>query len=1042
MFFALNDNSDSGPRHASMHLWLEVFEALGHHQATTDAAELLISPLAGTDGQRLRLSPVADPARSITVCLPSTQRLHDEVWPPFATINATSTSVSEPAGDPLWTAADTRLDVIVSPDADPSSLDAIHEALATMPNGGTVVFSLDATGPASVFVELDEMKQPGDSRRVRAVDAAAAGFPIVGAAINGSGFVEHGITGLEVSPDSAGISWAFRHLTESPRDRSRLALNAQRRTNVQGDRLLDGLIHDLLSPALRRRVVIINTFAVDTPVNGGQRRLRQLAGELARVADVELLVLSQHADVETRRLLAPGLTQIEIPRSAEQKDAEDKIFDLLGEPTDDMTAADLAATTPAWAALLDERLPECDLIVSCHPYLAPTIPVVDGIAFVYDSYNAETSFKRSVLDNDDNGAWLLAATERAERNATQRADLIVACTGADLDEIRRLDDDHHDGVVVSNGVDVDALPFATDEQRQRARWELLDLAGLDPFSDRPIATFIGSSHAPNLSAAELLIATARRRPDWLFILAGSHSSVFAEQQRPLPDNVTLVPVFDEGLLWPLIAGADVAANPMVSGGGSNLKIFDYLAVGSPVLATPTGARGLDNPSSLVELVEPTVDGVVGGLDRLVDPAGASQRAERSAAGRAFVEAQVSWQTLGAKWSTALGELVGGWIGEKRPRLDTSQPIILLDRPPPAADPAIATMQRVGAAAADGAPTSREITVDPAFREHIRKAKTNRKVGRELPDGARMALPKKALIRAGHALSNEQVVYNEASIAAMERLMDVINDLRRDQLALTERLEVAETALANSAHAPATTTSPVVPPAPAAPATDTPALDAFYEAFEDSFRGDPADVASSTAHYLERIADAPDGPVVDVGCGRGEWLGLVAATGRRALGFDTNAVAVERCVADGRDATHGDGIAHLESVSPGSVAVISAFHVIEHLEFDQLHRFALAAHRALIPGGKLVLETPNCLNLQVGASSFWLDPTHISPVHPEQLRFLLSHVGFDTVDVFGLHPDEGSTPTDLDADPARNGLLTEFHRLVFSSVDLAAIATKA
>lgn len=904
--------------------------------------------------------------------------------------------------------------------------------------------TVDIESVSGTFLAYLDLDQSGGGSNL--VDAADAGLPIITSDRPASAMFTHGVDALLVDASVAGYSWGLRHLAAQPHAATRIGLAARRVVAAATWEPLDALIDDLTTKQQRKRVAIINTFAVDAPVNGGQRRLRQLAGQLARVADVELFVLSQHASALTERILAPGLIQIEVPRSDEQKQAEQKIFGIVGEPTDDMTVADLAATTPAWASILTDRLASVDLIVSCHPYLAPTIPPLGDIGFVYDSYNAEASFKRSILADDVNGRWFLEATERAERNATMRSDLIVACTQNDLDEIRSLDPAHHDGVVVSNGVDTDALPFATAEQRTRARWELLDLAGVDAFSNRPIATFIGSSHAPNLSAAELLIAAAEQRPNWVFLLAGSHSSVFAEQKRSLPTNVTLVPVFDEGLLWPLIAGADAATNPMVSGGGSNLKIFDYLAVGSPVLATPTGARGLDDPASLVELTEPTVAGIVAGLDHLIDPELAPIRNQRALAGRSFVESEVSWQTLGAKWSGALGELLGGWTGQRRPQLGTSRPIILLDAPPLASDPVIAAMQRVRSAAADGTPTSREITVDPAFREHIRKAKANRNVGRELPDDARMALPKKALIRAGHALSNEQVVYNEASLDAMQRLMDVINDLRRDQFALTERLEAAEAALANRGDTRPTSINapdPVPTVSTSSGTTDSsPALDAFYEAFEDSFRGDPTDVASSTAHYLDRVADAPDGPAIDVGCGRGEWLGLIAGTGRRALGFDTNTVAIERCRAAGLDATHGDGIAHLESVTPASIAVVSAFHVIEHLEFDQLHRFVLAAHRALLPGGKLVLETPNCLNLQVGASSFWLDPTHRSPVHPEQLRFLLSHAGFGAVDVFGLHPDEGSTPTDLDPDPARNGLLTEFHRLVFGSVDLAAIATKS
>jgi SAM-dependent methyltransferase/glycosyltransferase involved in cell wall biosynthesis len=1046
MLIALNEEEWDGPRRPMLARWVSLLGAAGIECMATGANSTveLIATRQSVDGRELIVRSAHGPNRALRLtCTGRTNSRETEftevpivVVPPVPLSDHTISL--HPVDSPRC---------VVSAAADPAGIAMVDEAVRSL--GGTVSArsTLTADDVGAIFVDLAAPPAAGPE----AWDAATQGLVIVATReqAEGTDFVTHGINGLRVSGDASGVSWAVRHLHANPNEALRFALSAKRLTNAASPDFLGRIMRELVEPQSRKRVCIVNTFPVNTPVNGGQRRLRHLAEVLARFADVELLVLSQHAKQPTRCLLAPGFLQIEQPRSESQKDAEDRIHDLLGFPTDDVTAASLATVTPGWAELLADRVPAADLVVSCHPYLAPTIPRIEGQPFVYDSYNAETTFKRTVLPDDVNGNWLAAETERVERQATERADLIVACTAADLGEIRKLDPERtHKGVVVSNGVDTDALPFATDDQRHRARWELLDLAGLDPYSDRPIATFIGSSHAPNLSAAELLIGAARRRPEWVVILAGSHSSVFAEQARPMPENVTLVPVFDEGLLWPLIAGADVAANPMVSGGGSNLKIFDYLAVGSPVLATPTGARGLGRPSQLVELVEPTVDDVIAGLDRLADPATESVRSERVRAGRALVERDFAWQRLGERWSEALGELISGWSGPARPPLDTPHDIVLLEAPPPAADPVIAAMQRIGHAAGGGAPTSREITMDPAFREHLRKAKDNRNVGRELPADARLALPKKALIRAGHALSNEQVVYNEAALAAIERLMEVINDLRRDQLALTERLEAAEATLAGGKTTGRSgPTPPIVPPAPTTTSSpDTarstsPDLDAFYEAFEDAFRGDADDVAASTAHYLDRLLEVPDGPAIDVGCGRGEWLELLEQAGRPAVGFDTNAVAVERCVAAGLDAVHGDGILHLETVDPGSIAVVSAFHVIEHLEFPDLHRFAVAAHRALMPGGRLLLETPNCLNLQVGSSSFWLDPTHLAPVHPEQLRFLLGHVGFAEVDIFGLHPAEGSTPTDLDPDPARNGLLVEFHRLVFGSLDVAAIATK-
>lgn len=182
---------------------------------------------------------------------------------------------------------------------------------------------------------------------------------------------------------------------------------------------------------------------------------------------------------------------------------------------------------------------------------------------------------------------------------------------------------------------------------------------------------------------------------------------------------------------------------------------------------------------------------------------------------------------------------------------------------------------------------------------------------------------------------------------------------------------------------------------------------LYEDLEDRFRGTADEVRAKVAPYLADLeATAVDGPVVDVGCGRGEWLSLLAEAGVEAYGIDTNEVVVERCRALGLDVRAGDALVHLREVAPGSLRAVTSFHVVEHLSLDTLVGLLDAALVALAPGGVLILETPNPTNLNVGASSFYLDPTHLKPLHPQFLEFLVAQRGFASVEARYLNPEDG------------------------------------
>lgn len=192
----------------------------------------------------------------------------------------------------------------------------------------------------------------------------------------------------------------------------------------------------------------------------------------------------------------------------------------------------------------------------------------------------------------------------------------------------------------------------------------------------------------------------------------------------------------------------------------------------------------------------------------------------------------------------------------------------------------------------------------------------------------------------------------------------------------------------------------------------PRFAALYADFTDRFRGSVAEVSAKLAGYLPDVhrlvgtragADATDTRVVDVGAGRGEWLTLLRDSGVAASGVDANPAFVEAGRARGLDLVHDEAVAHLEGLPPDSIDLVTAFHVIEHLDADRLLALLAAAWHALRPGGCVLLETPNPSNLRMAACDFYNDPTHRSPLPPALTEYLVSASGFGEIEVRPLHP---------------------------------------
>jgi len=242
------------------------------------------------------------------------------------------------------------------------------------------------------------------------------------------------------------------------------------------------------------------------------------------------------------------------------------------------------------------------------------------------------------------------------------------------------------------------------------------------------------------------------------------------------------------------------------------------------------------------------------------------------------------------------------------------------------------------------------------------------------------------------------------VAAVDEVRTSLASVQQTGLMLKRELERG---LAGAARTPAPQgagpvagAGPVLAAAPASAASD--AVNAYkYVGFENKFRGSEAEIKARLLQYVDSFEGATD--VLDLGCGRGEFLSLLRERGIRARGLDINHEMVEACRARGLDATEGDALAYLESLPDASLGGLIAVQVVEHFQPPYLVRFLDTAYHKVKPGAKIVLETLNPSCWFAFFEAYIRDITHAWPLHPETLKFLVVASGFQRVDVRLLSP---------------------------------------
>lgn len=218
------------------------------------------------------------------------------------------------------------------------------------------------------------------------------------------------------------------------------------------------------------------------------------------------------------------------------------------------------------------------------------------------------------------------------------------------------------------------------------------------------------------------------------------------------------------------------------------------------------------------------------------------------------------------------------------------------------------------------------------------------------------------------------------------------------------------------------------------------LDAFYLAFENRFRGTEEEISERLSDYTKIFSQLDTSvkkkPVLDIGCGRGEFLSFAQSLGFTPIGVDLNENMVSEAQKRGFKAIQEDAVSFLSKQKDNSMAVISGFHLVEHIPFEDILTLFSECYRVITPGGFILFETPNPENVIIGSCNFYTDPSHLNPIPPHLLQFTAEYQGFSPVNILRLRANV--IDTDENLPKGLDGIVERFS----SSPDYAIVGYKS
>lgn len=399
-------------------------------------------------------------------------------------------------------------------------------------------------------------------------------------------------------------------------------------------------------------VLVLDMQPIDPPVGGGRLRLLGLYHNLGKNMQATYVGTYDWPGEKYRdHALSSTLREIDIPLSDSHFEACRNLQEEVnGKTVIDVTFHQLAHLSPDYVDYVRKESMKADIVVFSHPWIYPLVKDLlrkDKQLVVYDAHNVEGLLRTTLLDDGGAGTGIVKDVVSVEYELCHAADVVLTCSHEDMTLFNKLYNVPLEKMrVVPNGVFTETIKPVNQEEKAARKKQL----GL---GSQSAAIFIGSNYPPNVEAVRFIIKElAPRLPGVMFVVAGGVGSGIDKKEYEHQENVRVTGFLEEDkkLLW--LAASDIAVNPMFSGSGTNIKMFDFMAAGLPIVSTSYGTRGIadnDYAGILIRDKNQFLSAVL----KLLDAPRTAQ--DLGQVNRRLTERAYSWESISPELGILLGK---------------------------------------------------------------------------------------------------------------------------------------------------------------------------------------------------------------------------------------------------------------------------------------------------------------------------------------------------------------------------------------------------
>lgn len=465
-------------------------------------------------------------------------------------------------------------------------------------------------------------------------------------------FVKDNETGFVVIPTAQEIAKKIDYLFSRKEEAKRMGENAYCVVSkITWEKLAHSILGEtshatILAPVKRRKkITVTSTFPIFPPMGGGQARIYNLYKNIAKEYDVEIVSYTSNDQKPFIGEISDGLKEIRIPKSKQHQEKEWDMEKKVGIPITDIAMISLGGATPEYSVALESSIKDSDLVIISHPYLYnEASKYIKNKKFLYEAHNVESVMKKGMLPQNHYSRKLIDCVFEVEKACCQYSELILTCSNEDKETLNKVYGVSADKMLtIPNGVDVYATQFTSAEKRKQNKLSY----GLQ---NECLGLFMGSWHNPNLEACEQIFKIAPKCPQVKFLLMGSQCAYFEQKKTCVPQNVGMLGMVNDAVKNKIFSVVDFALNPMLSGSGTNLKMFDYMAAGIPIISTAFGTRGIkEKEHFLITNIE--------NMDAVINSFELNTLSEKIYSARSYVENSFAWDSIAQELCNRLKDII-------------------------------------------------------------------------------------------------------------------------------------------------------------------------------------------------------------------------------------------------------------------------------------------------------------------------------------------------------------------------------------------------